>query len=297
MQKKIIFLSFVTFLALLTCMSACSHNTGADSSSKKTVSSRTQKTSSAASKTSSAESSNSESSGSETDKPIGYQLEKPSDGEDIAVFETSMGTVKMRLFPKEAPKAVENFKKLIEKEYYTGLIFHRVINNFMIQTGDPNGDGTGGESIWGGKFKDEFNPNLLNLRGAVAMANSGKDTNGSQFFINQAPVSALSGWDYFQKAYEVYKKSPEAFVSQYGSAWLDMNKVTKEYKSIYEKYGGNPNLDGAYNIDGTGYTVFAQVFDGLDTVDKIAAVKTNESNKPLEPVIIEKAQIEKYKAD
>ena len=273
-------------------MAACAHSTEESSSSKKSVSSHKQKTSVASSIASQTKSGT----GGKAQR-IGYQLEKPSDGEDIAVIETSMGTVKIRLFPEAAPKAVENFKGLIGKGYYTGLTFHRIINNFMVQSGDPNGDGTGGESIWGEKFEDEFSPSLLNLRGAVAMANSGKNTNGSQFFINQAQVSALPGWDNCEKYYEAYKKSPEAFVAQYGSAFLDMSKVTKEYKSIYEKYGGNPNLDGYYNIEGTGYTVFGQVFDGMETVDKIASVKTDESNKPLEPVIIKKAQIQKYETD
>ncbi len=290
MQKKTIFLSFVTFSALFFCLTACSHGGGTSSSSSSQA-----KTSSKTSASSQAASSAASSTGK--DKQMGYQLEKPADGEEIAVFETSMGTVKMRLFPEAAPKAVENFKGLINEGYYTGLIFHRVIDNFMVQTGDPNGDGTGGQSIWGKSFEDEFSLNLLNLRGAVAMANSGKNTNGSQFFINQAPVSALPGWDNCEKYYEVYKASPEAFTAQYGSAFLDMSKVTKEYKSIYEKYGGNPLLDGAYNIDESGYTVFGQVFDGMDTVDKIAAVKTDENNKPLEPVIIKKAQIVKYTAD
>jgi Peptidyl-prolyl cis-trans isomerase (rotamase) - cyclophilin family len=118
-------------------------------------------------------------------KKLGYQLEKPQKGEDIAVLTTSMGVVKLRLFPDAAPKTVENFKGLIQKGYYNGLTFHRVIKDFMIQGGDPKGDGTGGESIWGKEFADEFNTNLVNIRGSVSMANAGADTNGSQFFINQ----------------------------------------------------------------------------------------------------------------
>lgn len=115
------------------------------------------------------------------------QTAMPKKGEQIVVMETSKGTIKIRLFPEFAPKTVENFVGLIEKGYYNGIIFHRVISNFMIQGGDPTGTGTGGESLWGGTFADEFNPNVKNIRGALSMANAGPNTNGSQFFIVQAP--------------------------------------------------------------------------------------------------------------
>jgi len=113
------------------------------------------------------------------------QTAKPKKGEQIVVMETTKGTIKLRLFPDFAPKTVENFIGLIEKGYYDGIIFHRVIPDFMIQGGDPTGTGRGGESLWGGKFEDEFNPNVKNLRGALSMANAGPNTNGSQFFIVQ----------------------------------------------------------------------------------------------------------------
>ena len=113
------------------------------------------------------------------------QTAMPESGEQIVVMETSMGTIKIQLFPEYAPKTVENFVGLIEKGYYDGLIFHRVIPDFMIQGGDPTGTGRGGESVWGGKFEDEFSPNVGNLRGALSMANAGPNTNGSQFFIVQ----------------------------------------------------------------------------------------------------------------
>ncbi|MBU0705635.1 peptidylprolyl isomerase [Patescibacteria group bacterium] len=113
------------------------------------------------------------------------QTAMPEAGEQIVVMETGKGTIKIQLFPEYAPKTVENFVGLIEKGYYDGLIFHRVIPDFMIQGGDPLGTGRGGESVWGGKFEDEFSPNLKNLRGSLSMANSGPNTNGSQFFIVQ----------------------------------------------------------------------------------------------------------------
>lgn len=229
-------------------------------------------------------------------KKLGYQLDKPATGEEIAVLNTSMGVIKLRLFPDAAPKTVENFKGLIQKGYYNNLTFHRVIKDFMIQGGDPKGDGTGGESIWGKPFTDEFNANLVNIRGSVAMANSGENTNGSQFFINQRGTSQAVDWNYFQQAYNLYKQYPEPFVKQYKDGWIDMTKVTDAYKKLYDANGGNPNLDGAYNIVQKGHTVFAQVFDGMDVVDKIAAVSVDkESSKPTTPVIIKTAVIEKSK--
>lgn len=114
------------------------------------------------------------------------QLEKPVAGETVAVMNTTMGSVKIRLFPNEAPKTVENFTTHAKNGYYDGLIFHRVIKDFMIQGGDPTGTGRGGESIWGSAFEDEFGGGLCNLKGSLSMANAGKNTNGSQFFIVQA---------------------------------------------------------------------------------------------------------------
>ncbi|MFR4953933.1 MAG: peptidylprolyl isomerase, partial [Lactobacillus paragasseri] len=102
-----------------------------------------------------------------------------------ALIQTNHGDIKIQLFEKEAPMTVENFVRLAKKGYYDGTTFHRVISDFMIQGGDPKGDGTGGESIWGHPFEDEFSNKLFNVRGALSMANSGPNTNGSQFFIVQ----------------------------------------------------------------------------------------------------------------
>lgn len=110
----------------------------------------------------------------------------PAVADLVAKVKTTSGTLWIRLFPNEAPKTVENFAGLAERGYYNGLIFHRVIPDFMIQGGDPNGNGTGGTSIWGTEFADEFSPRLKNIHGALAMANRGPHTNGSQFFIVQA---------------------------------------------------------------------------------------------------------------
>jgi len=110
------------------------------------------------------------------------------------VFETTKGKVEFKLFPEFAPKTVENFVGLVNKGYYNGIVFHRVIKNFMIQGGDPTGTGRGGESLWGGKFKDEFAPGIVFDRsGILAMANAGPNTNGSQFFITTKPTPWLNG--------------------------------------------------------------------------------------------------------
>ena len=104
-----------------------------------------------------------------------------------------MGDILVRFYPKQAPLAVSNFKGLAAKGYYDGIVFHRVLDNFMIQGGDPTGTGFSGESLWGGKFKDELDPSLTFTRaGILAMANSGTDTNGSQFFITQVATPHLN---------------------------------------------------------------------------------------------------------
>lgn len=114
-------------------------------------------------------------------------------GAPVAVVDTTMGKIAFRLFPDKAPRACENFILLTQRGYYNGVIFHRVINNFMIQGGDPTGTGRGGESAWGGAFEDEFSPDLKHDKaGTVSMANAGPNTNGSQFFITLAPTPWLN---------------------------------------------------------------------------------------------------------
>jgi cyclophilin family peptidyl-prolyl cis-trans isomerase len=112
----------------------------------------------------------------------------------VAVIKTNMGTIELELFAKKAVKTVENFVGLIEKKYYDGIIFHRVIDNFMIQGGDPAGTGMGGESIWGKPFEDEVNTGLKHeSEGILSMANAGPNTNGSQFFITLKATPWLDG--------------------------------------------------------------------------------------------------------
>ncbi|MFC3900286.1 peptidylprolyl isomerase [Aliicoccus persicus] len=186
-----------------------------------------------------------------------------NENEVKAVIHTNQGDITVKLFPEIAPKTVENFVKLSEDNYYNGVIFHRVIKDFMIQGGDPTGTGMGGESIYGEAFEDEFSLEAFNLYGALSMANAGPNTNGSQFFIvqlNQVPaqmMSQLEGAGYPAEIIEAYR-------SKGGTPWLDQR-----------------------------HTVFGHVIEGMDVVEKIAAVEVGAQDKPVEDVVIERVTIEK----
>lgn len=236
----------------------------------------------------------------------GYQLDKPEVGEEVAIMHTTMGDICLRFFPEAAPKAVENFLTHTKEGYYDNLTFHRVISDFMIQGGDPKGDGTGGESIYDGKgFKDEFSNKLFNIRGSVAMANSGADTNGSQFFINQAGKDSFSGWDNYEAQWAQVHQEISNYIAQDNFdfivqnlqyiAGMDTDVIPDDVKKLYEDNGGNPTLDGAFNVIDRGHTVFAQVYDGMQVVDKIAAVEVDpNSNKPMKDIKIESIEVTTY---
>ena len=166
-----------------------------------------------------------------------YQSAAPKKGDVVAVLHTSYGDISMKFFPEVAPKAVNNFIALAKAKKYDNTIFHRVIENFMIQGGDyTNFDGTGGESIYGESFGYEISDYVLNTPGAVAMAHSAMpDSNGSQFYINQ---------------------------------------------------GNNDWLNGDY-------TVFGQVYDGMDVVNKIAACEKN-GESPVEKITLKSVEIKTY---
>lgn len=205
----------------------------------------------------------------------GEQLEMPAEGEEIVVMQTSMGTIKLRLFPDAAPVTCQNFKNLIKEGYYNGITFHRVMDDFMIQGGDPEGTGFGGEAYGGGTIPDEFSRNLFNFRGALAMANTGEaNSGGSQFFIVQADTC------------------------QYTVDTLKREGYPKWAAEKYAELGGTPHLDGEYNkgiYPGyIGHTVFGQVFEGMDTVDAIAAVATDRNAKPLSDVTIINVYLTQY---
>lgn len=186
--------------------------------------------------------------------------------EDLVELVTTEGSIEIKLFPKYAPKAVENFMTHAKDGYYNNVSFHRVIKEFMIQTGDPKGDGTGGESIWGEEFAPEISPNLYHLNGAVAMARTGGDvsakTQGSQFYIVQNDENVSDGLlktDYPDKIIDAYKN------------------------------GGTPNLDFQYSV-------FGQVVKGMDVVKKIADTETKQStsgenSSPVKEIKIEKINI------
>ena len=194
-----------------------------------------------------------------------HQLKKPTEKDTIAIMKTNMGEIKIKLFPEFAPKTVENFTTHAKNGYYDGLIFHRVIKDFMIQGGDPTGTGRGGESIWGRSFQDEFTGELHNLRGALSMANAGPNTNGSQFFIVQA------------------KSVPDDLLDQMRGAREDL--FPTECIEAYEEVGGTPWLDFRHSV-------FGQVYEGMDVVDAIANVTSDFDDKPLNDVVIETIIIE-----
>lgn len=180
--------------------------------------------------------------------------------EALVIMNTSIGAIKIKLFPELAPKTVENFLTHAENGYYDGIIFHRVIEDFMIQGGDPTGTGMGGESIYGEEFEDEFSMNLFNLRGALSMANAGPNTNGSQFFIVQA------------------SQAPGTVEQLKSGGWPD------EIAEAYVEMGGTPHLDQKH-------TVFGQVLEGMDIVDQMAAVEKDANDKPVEDITIDSIEI------
>ena len=249
------------------------------------------------------------------------QLAMPVAGDLVAVMHTNMGDISIRLFPEFAPKTVENFTTHAKNGYYDGIVFHRVIKDFMIQGGDPTATGCGGESIWGRNFKDEFCYELHNLRGALSMANAGPGTNGSQFFINQVGPSGKTAEQLKQSAeqteeslkkqstVEVYNQ----YLAYYGQSFLQYYPTYEDYYEayyygqlcpvadfvpdkvweLYAEHGGNIHLDGAWRYSG-GHTVFGQVYSGMDVVDAIAAVETGTNDKPKADVIIESIDILTY---
>lgn len=164
------------------------------------------------------------------------QTAMPASGDTIATITTNMGTIKIKFFSDLTPETVKNFTTLAQEGFYDGLIFHRVIEGFMIQGGDPNGNGTGGYSYKGEgtTLDDEIAPELSHIKGAVSMANRGEpNTGGSQFFIVQKDSTYLDG----------------------------------------------------------GYSIFAQVYEGIDVVDAIAAVEVDGNDKPVTDVVIESIKI------
>ena len=238
------------------------------------------------------------------ENPYAQQFKTPSKSDTVVVLHTSMGDISAVLFEDVAPKACENFLTHAEEGYYDGITFHRVIEDFMIQSGDPTGTGYGGESIWGDTFDDEISEYYSTYYGALCMANTGDaDTNGSQFFIVTDSDTSIS------KAETANESASDSL------------KVAEEKLAMFEKYGGAIWLDydvsRVYNevYDSTiaQHTVFGQVLDGMDVAIEISQVETYSElevtdatiddpdqtdiveNKPKEDVTIDSIEILTYK--
>lgn len=201
------------------------------------------------------------------------QLAQPEEGDTVVwITVKDLGVIKVRFFEEAAPKAVENFVTHAKEGYYDGVTFHRVIEDYMIQSGDPEGTGMGGESIWGEDFELELSSFLLPMYGALCMARlrSPVDSNGSQFFIVQQQDTCD-------------KETMLQYLDYYGL----MNEIDDAAVETFNSVGGCYALAG-------GYTIFGQVYEGMDVVDMIAQMETDDNNKPLEDVIIEKMEVKEY---
>ena len=192
------------------------------------------------------------------------QFQTPAQDAPVAVMHTNQGDISLVLFPEKAPKACENFLTHAKDGYYDGVIFHRVIEGFMIQGGDPEGTGRGGQSIWGRVFENEVSGDLRHFVGALSMANAGPNTNGSQFFIVTGD-----------------KVDPSLLEQMEQLSW------PQEIIKAYREKGGSPHLDG-------GYSVFGQVIAGQEVADAISKVETSAGDKPKEDVVIQSIDVTTY---
>ena len=248
------------------------------------------------------------------DPPVLMQFQPIETGEELVVFHTNHGDITLRLFPDEAPLLVENFLTHARDGYFDGVIFHRVIEDFMIQGGDPLGTGMGGDNIWerrlfaipmffplygtvmdmedmfqmffGQPYGDDLmldlpSTNLFHFRGALAMAHAGGSM-GSQFYIVHSsmphPMTSAQR-DFTLQVLARYGEVPNEFIRH-------MDEVVQ----VYERYGGTPHLDWWWEF-GLAHPVFGHVVYGMDVVDQIAAVETvapaEGDFRPVEDVIIE----------
>lgn len=184
------------------------------------------------------------------------------------LIKTTYGDITIALY-NETPKHRDNFLKLVETHYYDGVLFHRVIQNFMIQTGDPNSKNASQNTRLGGgdptyTVPAEFNQHLIHKRGAIAAArlgdnvNPAKESSGSQFYIVDGRVFSNEELAMFEQRH-IY--------------------LSRSQKEVYTTIGGSPHLDG-------NYTVFGEVLEGMDVVDKIAAVQKDRYDRPLTDIKI-----------
>jgi len=222
------------------------------------------------------------------------QLTPLTPGEELAILHTNMGDITVRFFPEEAPQAVENFTTHARNGYYDGLIFHRVIPDFMIQGGCPLGTGTGGESIWGGQFGLEPSFNLRHFRGALAMAHAGPGTIGSQFYIVQNPDFARTG---MTAQMQNYLASLDELIGAFsdGTRVYLRDMHPEDGLRHFIENGGTPSLDWFWSRDRNGnqspahaHPVFAHVVEGMDVVDAIANTPRGANDRPHDDMIIER---------
>lgn len=199
------------------------------------------------------------------------QLSRPIKGDTVAeIVVKDYGVIYAKLFADAAPKAVENFTTHAKEGYYDGVSFYHIFDSSILETGDPTETGSGGESIWGENFEDEFSPELQPYCGALCMNNTGPDTNGSRFFIVQTN-----------------RKYDDELLDQIENSYsIEFNKeARKNYKAV----GGTPWF---YKLN----TVFGQVYQGYGVLNRIARV--NKSNRelgiPEDKVIIETIIIVEY---
>jgi len=242
--------------------------------------------------------------------------------EKIIIIETTLGTIKVKLY-NETPLHRDNFIKLVKDGYYNGQLFHRVINNFMIQAGDPatRTNSTPEEKKNNGPgytIPSEFNPSLFHKKGVIAAAREGDNVNpekkssGSQFYIVHGKIFSDAELDQIEK--RINDQNKQALFFKYineekekaiandelidyakiqQTATLSLQKeinnlptfsIPPDQRSVYKSLGGTPHLDGSY-------TVFGEVIEGIEIIDKIAGVKTSDSDKPLSDVYITKMRL------
>ena len=269
-------------LTITAAVSGCSGNGGAEQETE--ASGAPQETQKEASQAQ-------ESAGSETEAPDEVTAESAleeseaaqelvSGRDHVVINMEDYEPITVEIYADEAPITATNFLKLAEEGFYDGLTFHRIIDDFMVQGGDPEGTGAGGESIWGEYFEDEFSETLYPLRGALCMANRGSDTNGSQFFIVQADASTIQDLEEQLAAYDM---TLQDYIEQVSGV-----EVSDEAIELYEELGGTPWLHMAH-------TVFGQVYAGYDVLDEVAAVPADaETGVPEEEVVIETITIFTY---
>ncbi len=207
----------------------------------------------------------------------GDQLLMPSEGELIAIFDTTLGEMRVRLFPSQAPMAVENFMKLAQRGYYDGNLFHRVVENELVQSGDPSGTGQGGDSIWGKGFGNEFDTGLYHYKGALSYAKAHSqpknEKNRSQFFF------VTKDAQYYDVDYKQLLKKGYSEKAAQG----------------YLENSGNYRYDAKWNnySDENSYVVFGQLYEGWDVLEKINSAQT-ENQTPTEQIKINKITITTY---